>query len=58
MDAWDILAGQLILAEAGGMLTLFDGRPHVTADRVGVVASNGYVHAELIDALRGLNQEA
>ena len=58
MDAWDILAGQLILAEAGGLLTLFDGQPHVTADRVDVVASNGYVHPALIDALRGLNQEA
>ena len=56
MDAWDILAGQLILAEAGGTLTLFDGRPHVTADRADVVASNGYVHAELIDALRGLDR--
>jgi myo-inositol-1(or 4)-monophosphatase len=54
MDAWDILAGQLILAEAGGMLTLFDGQPHLTADRADVVASNGYIHAELIDALRGL----
>jgi myo-inositol-1(or 4)-monophosphatase len=56
MDAWDILAGQLILAEAGGMLTLFDGRPHVTADRADVVASNGYIHADLIDALRGADR--
>jgi myo-inositol-1(or 4)-monophosphatase len=56
MDAWDILAGQLILAEAGGTLTLFDGRPHVTADRADVVASNAYVHAELIQALRGLDR--
>ena len=55
MDAWDILAGQLILAEAGGMLTLFGGQPHLTADRADVVASNGYIHAELIDALRGLD---
>ena len=54
MDAWDILAGQLILAEAGGMVTLFDGQPHLTADRADVVASNGYIHAELIDALRAL----
>jgi myo-inositol-1(or 4)-monophosphatase len=54
MDAWDILAGQLILAEAGGMLTLFDGRAHDTTDRVDVVASNGYIHADLIDALRDL----
>jgi myo-inositol-1(or 4)-monophosphatase len=58
MDAWDILAGQLILAEAGGMLTLFDGEPHSTAARVDIVASNGYLHAALIDALRGLDQEA
>ena len=54
MDAWDIAAGQLILQEAGGTLTLFDGRPHVTADRADVVASNGAIHAELITALKGL----
>jgi myo-inositol-1(or 4)-monophosphatase len=57
MDAWDILAGQLILAEAGGLLTLFGGQPHVTADRADVVASNGYIHPALIDVLRGLDQE-
>jgi myo-inositol-1(or 4)-monophosphatase len=54
MDAWDIAAGQLILQEAGGTLTLFDGRPHTTADRADVVASNGHIHAELITALKGL----
>ena len=54
MDAWDIAAGQLILQEAGGTLTLFDGGPHVTADRADVVASNGAIHAELITALKGL----
>ncbi len=57
MDPWDILAGQLILAEAGGLLTLFSGQPHATADRADVVASNGYIHPPLIDALRGLDQE-
>jgi len=54
MDAWDILAGQLILSEAGGTLTLFDGQPHMTADRADVVASNGHIHAELTDVLRAL----
>jgi myo-inositol-1(or 4)-monophosphatase len=57
MDAWDIAAGQLILSEAGGMLTLFDGRPHESADRADVVATNGYIHAELIDALKGLEDD-
>jgi myo-inositol-1(or 4)-monophosphatase len=54
MDAWDILAGQLILEEAGGRLTTFDGAPHTTVDRVDVVASNGHVHEELIKSLKGL----
>ncbi|TVZ01190.1 inositol monophosphatase [Trebonia kvetii] len=55
MDAWDIAAGQLILQEVGGMLTLFDGRPHQTADRADVAASNGHIHTELISSLRGLS---
>ena len=54
MDAWDIAAGQLILEQAGGTLTLFDGRPHQSPDRADVVASNGHIHANLIDALRDL----
>lgn len=53
MDAWDIAAGQLILEEAGGVLTRFDGTPHRSADRADVVASNGQVHAELLAALKG-----
>ena len=54
MDAWDIAAGQLILEQAGGTLTLFDGRPHQSAERADVVASNGHIHSDLIDALRDL----
>jgi myo-inositol-1(or 4)-monophosphatase len=53
MDAWDIAAGQLIVEEAGGTLTRFDGTPHRTADRADVVASNGPIHAELLAALKG-----
>lgn len=53
MDPWDITAGQLILEEAGGTLTKFDGQPHRTADRADVVASNGRIHTELLTALKG-----
>jgi myo-inositol-1(or 4)-monophosphatase len=53
MDPWDITAGQLILEEAGGTLTRFDGQPHRTANRADVVASNGRIHAELLTALKG-----
>ena len=54
MDAWDILAGQLILQEAGGRLTTFSGVPHTTAERADIVATNGHIHDELITALKGL----
>jgi myo-inositol-1(or 4)-monophosphatase len=54
MDAWDTAAGQLILEEAGGTLTTFEGRPHVTAERIDVAASNGHIHPGLIRALKGL----
>jgi myo-inositol-1(or 4)-monophosphatase len=53
MDPWDIAAGQLILEEAGGTLTGFDGLPHRTTERADVVASNGAVHSELLTALKG-----
>ena len=54
MDAWDILAGQLILQEAGGRLTTFAGVPHTTAERADIVATNGHIHDELVIALKGL----
>jgi myo-inositol-1(or 4)-monophosphatase len=54
MDSWDTAAGQLIVEESGGTLTTFGGDQHVTAERIDVAASNGAVHAELIDALKGL----
>ncbi|HMD94410.1 MAG TPA: inositol monophosphatase family protein [Trebonia sp.] len=53
MDAWDIAAGQLILEESGGTLTMFDGGPHRSADRADVVASNGLIHQELLSVLKG-----
>lgn len=52
MDLWDLAAGQLILEEAGGVLTQLDGQPHRGADRVDVVASNGRIHTELLNALK------
>jgi myo-inositol-1(or 4)-monophosphatase len=50
LQPWDLAAGCLLVTEAGGTVTAFDGGP---ADfRSGaVVASNGAVHVELLRAL-------
>ena len=48
---WDVVAGALIVTEAGGTVTDFAGKPwKVDAD--GFVASNGKVHAELLKTIQ------
>ncbi len=49
--AWDVAPGVLMVAEAGGRVTDYDGRPaHVDGGRF--LASNGRVHDELMERLR------
>ena len=48
---WDTAAGSLIVEEAGGRMSGFDGRPYQL--RVPeLVASNGRIHEEMVDVLR------
>lgn len=51
MDPWDILAGQVILEEAGGRLTCFDGTPLDAPQLADIVATNGVIHDELLGVL-------
>jgi myo-inositol-1(or 4)-monophosphatase len=50
LQPWDLAAGCLLVDEAGGRLSAFDGGP---ADFLSgaVVASNGHIHVELLRAL-------
>jgi len=52
LKAWDIAGGALIVAEAGGRVTGTDGRPFASRDG-SVLASNGYVHDEMLEVIRG-----
>jgi len=47
---WDLAAGALIVAEAGGRVTDFRGEP-LDLYAGEAVASNGWIHAELLTAL-------
>ena len=55
---WDVAAGSLIVAEAGGRVSDFDGDPAESLEPVDLVATNGRIHAELIEALRAPDEEA
>ena len=48
---WDTLAGVAMVRAAGGTVTDLDGEPW-RYDSVGLVASNGQIHATLLDAAR------
>ncbi len=47
IQVWDLAAGVLLIAEAGGVVTNYRGRPWQPADR-NVVAANSVLHAALI----------
>jgi len=49
---WDIAAAALLVEEAGGVVSGLDGRPWTLPVR-DIVASNGFVHREMLSVLRG-----
>ena len=55
---WDQAAGSLIVEEAGGRVTDLHGIPldfaagRLLARNEGVIASNGQIHARVVDAIR------
>jgi myo-inositol-1(or 4)-monophosphatase len=50
LSAWDIAAGTLLIREAGGVITNFEGQA-VGVEHTGVVAGNPAMHEWLISAL-------
>ena len=50
VSPWDIAAGWLMVEEAGGQVTDLQGRPF-TLSGGEVLASNGYIHGTLLEAL-------
>ncbi len=53
LNPWDIAAGLLLVAEAGGRYTDMHGEPHRLRG-VETAASNGLIHQEMIDLFRDI----
>jgi myo-inositol-1(or 4)-monophosphatase len=51
MSPWDTLAGGLLVNEAGGQVTTFDGGPRPHALNSDILASNGLLHDDLLRLL-------
>jgi myo-inositol-1(or 4)-monophosphatase len=52
LKSYDVAAGVLLVQEAGGQVTEMDGRPVQIAREMAVVASNGRIHADMLELLR------
>lgn len=50
LHPWDYAAGWLMIEEAGGQVTRFDGSPFQMGDR-SILTSNGHIHPAMVDVL-------
>lgn len=51
LHAWDVAAGKLMIEEAGGMVTYYDGSPFSIYEPP-ICSSNGLIHAEMLNILQ------
>jgi myo-inositol-1(or 4)-monophosphatase len=50
LSAWDVAAGYLIVQEAGGKITTFDGAPYNVFDKE-TLATNGLIHEAMLSVI-------
>lgn len=55
LNSWDVAAGVLLVAEAGGRVTHTDGSPFTLTRKVDLIASNSHVHQAMADVLAAWN---
>ena len=52
LQPWDVAAGALIVAEAGGRVTAMSGAPYGSREG-SMLASNGLIHTQMLKTIRG-----
>ncbi|NGX37575.1 MAG: Inositol-1-monophosphatase [Chlamydiae bacterium] len=52
LHPWDMAAGKLLIEEAGGKVTHYDGSPHQIYSYLPILASNGHLHEIMVDYLK------
>ncbi len=56
LHPWDVAAGVLLVEEAGGVVTDFEGRPYnIYFEKI--VASNGLIHEDMLQVIREIQKE-
>lgn len=55
LNPWDIAAGYLIVLEAGGKVSNFDGDPYSVFDKE-TLATNGLIHKDMLSVIHGISK--
>lgn len=58
LKPWDYIAGRLLIEEAGGILTDFEGQPYNNLEEGPVIASNGLLHENLVKTIKAFEKKA
>jgi myo-inositol-1(or 4)-monophosphatase len=51
LHPWDVCAGKLIVEEAGGLITNFEGKP-IDIYSPQILCSNGKIHSQMVDVIK------
>jgi len=57
LNAWDMIAGALLIKEVGGIATGFEGKPISVASESIIAASSPSLHAEVLSVAREVRKE-
>lgn len=52
LHPWDLAAGKLLIEEAGGIVTRYDGQPNTVLAAESVLASNEILYRQMLDKIR------
>ncbi|HSX04092.1 MAG TPA: inositol monophosphatase family protein [Rhabdochlamydiaceae bacterium] len=52
LHPWDLAAGKLLIEEAGGKVSHYDGREHQLYGYFPTLATNGHLHQKMVDLLK------
>lgn len=52
LNPWDYAAGKLLIEEAGGLFTDFDGNPLTSLAEGPIIASNGMLHDQMVKRIK------
>ncbi len=52
LNPWDYAAGKLLIEEAGGLFTDFEGNPYTSISEGPVIASNGILHDQMVKKIK------